>query len=80
MTCGGSRPVLIYGEGRRRWDEIATAPSGPAGVVATACLEEEIERNTGSPRSGARDPNQTPARDSPGCGGCGEVRSSDEAG
>jgi hypothetical protein len=33
--------------------ETATAPSGSAGVMASACLEEEIDRNTGSP-SGER--------------------------
>ena len=33
--------------------EIATAPSGSVGVMASACLEEEIDRNTGSP-SGER--------------------------
>jgi hypothetical protein len=30
--------------------ETATAPSGSVGVMASACLEEEIDRNTGSPR------------------------------
>jgi hypothetical protein len=29
--------------------ETATAPSGSVGVMASACLEEEIDRNTGSP-------------------------------
>jgi len=29
--------------------ETATASSGSVGVMASACLEEEIERNTGSP-------------------------------
>ncbi len=33
-------------------DRIATASNGSAGVVALACMEEEIDRNTGSPRSG----------------------------
>jgi hypothetical protein len=33
--------------------ETATAPSGSVGVMASACLEEEIDRNTGSP-SGER--------------------------
>jgi hypothetical protein len=33
--------------------EIATTPSGSAGVIASACLEEEIDRNTGNP-SGER--------------------------
>jgi hypothetical protein len=30
-------------------DEIATAFNGSAGVVVSACMEEEIDRNTGSP-------------------------------
>jgi hypothetical protein len=34
-------------------DEIATAFNGSVGVMASACLEEEIDRNTGSP-SGER--------------------------
>jgi hypothetical protein len=29
--------------------EIATALNGSVGVMASACLEEEIDRNTGSP-------------------------------
>ncbi len=29
--------------------EIATALGGSVGVVASACMEEEIDRNTGSP-------------------------------
>jgi hypothetical protein len=33
--------------------ETATAPSGSVGVMASACLEEEIDRNTGNP-SGER--------------------------
>ena len=30
-------------------DKIATASNGSVGVVAPACMEEEIDRNTGSP-------------------------------
>jgi hypothetical protein len=30
-------------------DELATALNGSVGVMASACLEEEIDRNTGSP-------------------------------
>ena len=33
--------------------EIATALNGSVGVMASACLEEEIDRNTGNP-SGER--------------------------
>jgi hypothetical protein len=33
--------------------ETATAPSGSVGVMASACLEEEIDRNTGSPGDNA---------------------------
>jgi len=35
----------------RPWplDETATAFNGSVGVMASACLEEEIDRNTGSP-------------------------------
>ena len=32
-------------------DETATASNGSVGVVATACVEEETDRNTGSPNS-----------------------------
>ncbi len=35
------RPLLL--------DSIATASNGSAGVVAPACMKEEIDRNTGSP-------------------------------
>jgi len=37
------------GEGRRRQREMTTARSGPAGVLAMACLQTEVECNTGSP-------------------------------
>jgi hypothetical protein len=33
----------------RSLGETATASGGSAGVVASACMEEEIDRNTGSP-------------------------------
>ena len=62
--------------------ETATAPSGSVGVMASACLEEEIDRNTGSP-SGERCValNQN-SGDGPGWAvwGGGQARSSDEAG
>ena len=37
----GGRPMPL--------GEIATALNGSVGVMASACLEEEIDRNTGSP-------------------------------
>ena len=44
--------------------ETATAPSGSVGVMASACLEEEIDRNTGSPTWWRRvTANQTPVTD-----------------
>ena len=44
--------------------EIATALSGSVGVMASACLEEEIDRNTGSPTWWRRvTANQTPVTD-----------------
>ena len=36
-------------------DKIATASNGSAGLVALACMEEEIDRNMGSPAVAARD-------------------------
>jgi len=44
--------------------EIATALNGSAGVVMSACMEEEIDRNTGSPTWWRRvTANQTPVTD-----------------
>ena len=60
---------LLYGEGRSQWGRGIERhqPSGPAGVMATACLHKEIRRNTGSPSGGQGvTPNRTPARDRPG--------------
>ena len=45
-------------------NEIATALNGSAGVMVSACLEEEIDRKTGSPRRWRRvTANQTPVTD-----------------
>ena len=45
-------------------DEIAAASNGSVGVVAPACMEEEIDRNTGSPMWWRRvTANQTPVTD-----------------
>ena len=45
-------------------DETATALNGSAGVVVSACMEEEIDRNTGSPTWWRRvTANQTPVTD-----------------
>ena len=44
-------------------------PSGSAGVVAAARMEEGKERNTGSPAGGAARANRTPARGRPGRSG-----------
>ncbi len=50
--------------------EKATAPSGSVGVMASACMEEEIDRNTGSPMRWWRvTTNQTPVTDRLGCMG-----------
>ncbi len=40
---------LNYREGRRQRGGRAMAPVGSTGVVAMACIEEEIASNTGSP-------------------------------
>ena len=45
-------------------NEIATAFNGSAGVMVSACLEEEIDRKTGSPTRRRRvTANQTPVTD-----------------
>jgi hypothetical protein len=45
---------LKYGEGRSfQGPESDAVPGSPTGVLASACMEEEIDRNTGSP-SGLR--------------------------
>ena len=45
-------------------NEIATAFNGSAGVMVSACLEEEIVRKTGSPRRWRRvTANQNPVTD-----------------
>ena len=45
-------------------NEIATALNGSAGVMVSACLEEEIGRKTGNPRRWRRmTANQTPVTD-----------------
>ena len=45
-------------------NEIATALNGSAGVMVSACLEEEIDRKTGNPRRWRRvTANQTPVTD-----------------
>jgi hypothetical protein len=41
-------------------------PLGPAGVVVSACMYTEVDRNTGSPIGEVRDLNWTPARGRPG--------------
>ena len=51
-------------EGRSRWARRATAPSGPAGAMAPACVQMGIGRNTGSPARRWRvTTNRTPVRD-----------------
>ena len=45
-------------------NEIATALNGSAGVMVSACLEEEIDRKTGNPMRWRRmTANQTPVTD-----------------
>src|SRR5262249_41668536 len=73
IPCG-SRPDLetgkaaVAGECRGAGNPSVRTigPSGPTGVVVTACRHRGSCCNTGSPRSGKRDPNRTPARDRPG--------------
>ena len=62
-------------------------PLGPAGVTtlravpASACLREEIDRNTGNPDGEGAWPSTGPPRGTGRAGrGGGEARSSDEAG
>ena len=43
---------LSFGEGRCRLGEIATAPSGSVGVMASACMEEEIVGTREAPCGG----------------------------
>ena len=43
-------------------DDEVTAPTGSAGVMAVACMEEGIGRNTGSPAGGVARANRQPAR------------------
>src|SRR5208282_923812 len=54
---------LRFGEGRRRWEGTSESVSiEPAGVLATACRQKGIRRNTGSP-SGDRSIDQLAARE-----------------
>src|SRR6266851_303692 len=71
------------GEGRRHrfLQGSDTNPScGPTGVMATACLHREIERNTGSPSGRVRDSTGPPRGIGRAAWGVGEVHSTDEAG
>jgi hypothetical protein len=71
------------GEGRRHrfLQGSDTNPScGPTGVVATACLYMEIERNTGSPSGGRRLPTENPRGTGRAVWGGGQARSTVEAG
>jgi hypothetical protein len=43
---------LRFREGRSHPDETSETSGWSAGVMATACMKEEIERNTGSPIGG----------------------------
>ena len=56
------------------------APTGSAGVMAAARVEEGIGRNTGSPAGGVARANRQPARVRLARQGGGEVRSTKEAG
>jgi hypothetical protein len=53
---------------------------GPTGVMATACLYMEIERNTGSPKRWVRDPTGRPRGTGRAAWGVGEAHSTVEAG
>src|SRR5262249_62287759 len=69
---GGSRPAVKTGKAAVTGElgvtpREATQTSGPTGVLAMACLQREIGRNTGSPtRWRCVTSNRTPARDRPG--------------
>ena len=53
---------------------------GPTGVVATACLQQEIGRNTGDPKRWVRDPTGRPRGIGRAAWGVGKVHSTVEAG
>ena len=53
--------------------------SGPAEVLATACLYTENGRNTGDPRQWVRDPTGRPRGTGRAVWGVGEVHSTEEA-
>jgi hypothetical protein len=60
---GNAEPTrLRFGEGRSHPDRTSETSRWSAGVVATACMKEEIWRNTGSP-TGKGYRNREPARD-----------------
>ena len=52
---------LRYGEGRRPPGQMSDIRLGDsAGVVTSACMQEEVVWNTGRPRGGGRDPQPGP--------------------
>ena len=52
---------LIYGEGRRPPDPMSDSRlADSAGVVTSACMQEEVVRNTGNPCGGDREPQPGP--------------------
>ncbi len=52
---------LRYGEGRGPSDQTSDSRlADSAGVVTSACMQEEVVWNTGSPRGGERDPQPEP--------------------
>ena len=71
------------GEGRRHrfLQGSDTNPScGPTGVMATACLHREIERNTGNPSGGRRLPTENPRGTGRAVWGGGQARNTVETG
>jgi hypothetical protein len=52
---------------------------GPTGVMATACVHKEIERNTGNPRRWVRGPTGHPRGIGRATWGIGEAHSTSEA-
>ena len=73
-------PTVETGKAASGREASDASTTGAAGVLAVACMEEGIGRNTGSPAGGVARANRQPARVRLGRQGGGEVRSTKEAG